>query len=145
MMFQRRHPVDMTPNELAALYLAADEARWLAEDHGLFQADRVVVRPERPSLSIVARVSASAGILSRTSSTTVSRTWTTALRAMSPRISVSSSRWGFGCSRAARIEEAGQAPRSGLPSWGSTGPSTASGSMRISSAARATSAPPDMA
>ena len=35
MMFQRRHPVDMTPNELAALYLAADEARWLAEDHGL--------------------------------------------------------------------------------------------------------------
>lgn len=34
-MFQRRHPVDMTPHELAALYLAADEARWLAEDHGL--------------------------------------------------------------------------------------------------------------
>ena len=35
MMFQRRHPVAMTPAELAALYLAADEARWLAEDHGL--------------------------------------------------------------------------------------------------------------
>lgn len=35
MMFQRRHPVDMTPAEVAALYLAADEARWLAEDHGL--------------------------------------------------------------------------------------------------------------
>ena len=35
MMFQRRQPVDMTPAELAALYLAADEARWLAEDHGL--------------------------------------------------------------------------------------------------------------
>jgi len=35
MLFQRRHPVDMTPAELAALYLAADEARWLAEDHGL--------------------------------------------------------------------------------------------------------------
>ena len=35
MMFQRRHPVYMTPAELAALYLAADEARWLAEDHGL--------------------------------------------------------------------------------------------------------------
>ena len=34
-MFQRRHPVDMTPAELAALYLAAGEARWLAEDHGL--------------------------------------------------------------------------------------------------------------
>ena len=35
MMFQRRHPVDMTPAELAAMYLAADEARWLAEEHGL--------------------------------------------------------------------------------------------------------------
>jgi hypothetical protein len=35
MMFLRRHPVDMTPAELAALFLAADEARWLAEDHGL--------------------------------------------------------------------------------------------------------------
>ena len=35
MMFQRRHPVDMTPAALAALYLAADEARWLAEEHGL--------------------------------------------------------------------------------------------------------------
>ena len=35
MMFQRRHPVNMTPAELAALYLAADEARWLADDHGL--------------------------------------------------------------------------------------------------------------
>ena len=35
MILKRRHPVDMTPAELAALYLAADEARWLAEDHGL--------------------------------------------------------------------------------------------------------------
>jgi hypothetical protein len=35
MVFQRRRPVDMTPAETAALYLAADEARWLAEDHGL--------------------------------------------------------------------------------------------------------------
>jgi hypothetical protein len=35
MMFQRRHPVEMTPAELAAVYLAADEARWLAEEHGL--------------------------------------------------------------------------------------------------------------
>ena len=35
MTFQCRHPVDMTPAELAALYLAADEARWLAEDHGV--------------------------------------------------------------------------------------------------------------
>jgi hypothetical protein len=35
MVFQRRHPVDMTPAELAAMYLAADEARWLAEEHGL--------------------------------------------------------------------------------------------------------------
>jgi hypothetical protein len=35
MVFQRRRPVDMTPAEVAALYLAADEARWLAEDHGL--------------------------------------------------------------------------------------------------------------
>jgi hypothetical protein len=34
-MFQRRHSADMTPSEVAALYLAADEARWLAEDHGL--------------------------------------------------------------------------------------------------------------
>lgn len=35
MIFHRRHPIDMTPAELAALYLAADEARWLAEDHAL--------------------------------------------------------------------------------------------------------------
>ena len=35
MMFQRRRPVDMTPGEVAATYLAADEARWLAEGHGL--------------------------------------------------------------------------------------------------------------
>ena len=35
MMFQRRHPVNMTSAELAALYLAADEARRLAEEHGL--------------------------------------------------------------------------------------------------------------
>jgi len=35
MILQRRHSADMTPAELAALYLAADEARWLAEEHAL--------------------------------------------------------------------------------------------------------------
>jgi hypothetical protein len=35
MGFQRRRPTPTPPAELAALHLAADEARWLAEDHGL--------------------------------------------------------------------------------------------------------------
>lgn len=34
-MFQRRNPYDLTTDELASLYLAADEARWLAEERGL--------------------------------------------------------------------------------------------------------------
>ena len=35
MIFQRKRHEDITPAELAAPHLAADEARWLAEDHGL--------------------------------------------------------------------------------------------------------------
>jgi len=35
MILQRTRSVDMTPAELAALHLVADEARWLAEEHAL--------------------------------------------------------------------------------------------------------------
>lgn len=34
-MFQRHPTRDHTPDEIASLYLAADEARWLAEERGL--------------------------------------------------------------------------------------------------------------
>lgn len=34
-MFSRTHAQEPSPEETAALYLAADEARWLAEEHGL--------------------------------------------------------------------------------------------------------------
>ena len=35
MILSRKHLTDRAPAEVAALYLAADEARWLAEDRGL--------------------------------------------------------------------------------------------------------------
>ena len=68
-------------------------------------------------------------------------TWITAFRATSARISVWSS-MSFISFRSSteRIEAAGS-----WPSCGSTGPSTALGSMTISSAARAMRVPPDIA
>jgi hypothetical protein len=35
MKLSRKHDSEQTAADVAALYLAADEARWLAEDHGL--------------------------------------------------------------------------------------------------------------
>jgi hypothetical protein len=35
MRLSRKHDSEQTAAEVAALYLAADDARWLAEDHGL--------------------------------------------------------------------------------------------------------------
>ena len=92
------------------------------------------------SLSAIA-VAASGAMRSPSSSCTVRRTWMIALRETSARISVRSSMSsGFLRSSTERMEAAGD-----CPSCGSTGPSTALGSITISSAASAMSVPPDIA
>ena len=97
---------------------------------------------QRPSVKVVARATAlSFGMCLSSTSITKTPTCTRALADMSARISISSlMSSGFLRERSLMMDAAGMSPI-----WGSTGPSTAFGSITISSAASAMSEPPDIA